>query len=105
MPTNKSQRITVSGRNLKFLRTLALQMDETNLTEVLSYLLTDVRCLGYAIGNKPTPTPQPQPQQTSIGYAFDPATFEPAFPKPDVDRNHLETDPIIRRMADLIEEF
>ena len=104
MPTNnKSQRITVSGRNLKFLRTLAEQMDETNLTEVLSYLLTDVRCLGYAIGNKPMPTPTPQ--QSHIGYAFEPASFEPAFTiNHDVDRNY-HVDPLIARMASLIEEF
>jgi hypothetical protein len=104
MPTNKSQRITVSGRNLKFLRSIAEQMDETNLTDALSYLLTDVRCLGYSIGNKPVPVPQPQ--QSPIGYAFDPTTFEPAFP-PTNEQNHTnnQADDTILRLASLIENF
>jgi hypothetical protein len=96
MSAQKSQRITVSGRNLQFLQQLSQDMDEQSLTEVLSYLLTDVRLLNYQIGNKPAP----MPQQTSIGY-----TFEPAFaPIPD-NHNVLEIDPIIARMSQLIEEF
>lgn len=100
MSAKKSQRITISGRNLQFLQNLAEQMDETDLTAALSYLLTDVRCLGYGIGNKP----QPQPLQTPIGYSFDPSTFEKATPIPEVDRNYSE-DPIIARLANLLEEF
>lgn len=98
---NKSKRISVSGRNLQFLQQLSHDMDESNLTEVLSYLLTDVRLLNYQIGNKP----QPQPQQAPLGYAFDTSTFEKTVPIPDVDRNYQETDPIISRLANLIEEF
>lgn len=100
MSAKKSQRITISGRNLQFLQNLAEQMDETDLTATLSYLLTDVRCLGYAIGQKS----QPQPQQVPLGYSFDTSTFESAIPIPDVDRNYSE-DPIIARMSQLIEEF
>lgn len=104
---SKSKRITVSGRNLQFLQQLSRDMDESNLTEALSYLLADIRLLNYQIGNKPAQ--QPQQAQTPIGYAFDPATFEPAF-VPNIDgdrheRNHIEIDPIISRMASLIEEF
>lgn len=95
-----SKRITVSGRNLQFLQQLSHDMDESNLTEVLSYLLTDVRLLNYQIGNKP----QPQPLQAPIGYSFDPSSFERAAPIQEVDRNYSE-DPIIARMANLIEEF
>ena len=99
----KSQRITVSGRNLQFLQNLAEQMDETDLTATLSYLLTDVRCLGYQIGNKPQP--QPQPQQAPLGYSFDTSTFEPAFAPLQDNQNTVEIDPVIARMASLIEEF
>ena len=102
MSVQKSQRITVSGRNLQFLQQLSHDMDESNLTEVLSYLLTDVRLLNYQIGNKPQP--QPQPLQAPIGYSFDPRSFEKAAPIPEVDRNYSE-DPIIARLSSLIEEF
>lgn len=101
MSAKKSQRITVNGRNLQFLQNLAEQMDETDLTATLSYLLTDVRCLGYQIGQKP----QPQPLQAPLGYSFDTSTFEKVAPIPDVDRNYQETDPIISRLANLLEEF
>lgn len=101
MSAKKSQRITISGRNLQFLQNLAEQMDESDLTATLSYLLTDVRCLGYQIGQKP----QPQPQQAPLGYAFDTSTFEKAVTLPDVERNYQETDPVIARLANLLEEF
>lgn len=102
MQTSKSQRFTISGRNLQFLKTIAEQMDETDLSAVLSYLLTDVRCLGWRVGEKPHPQPI---TQTSLG--FEP--FQPAFtPNRDGDRherNYTELDPIISRLATLIEEF
>ncbi len=101
MSAKKSQRLSISGRNLQFLQNLAEQMDETDLTATLSYLLTDVRCLGYAIGQKP----QSQPQQTSLGYTFDTSTFEKTSPIPDIDRNYQETDPVIARLSTLLEEF
>ncbi len=99
----KSTRITVSGRNLQFLQELSEQMDEPNLAAVMTYLLTDIRGLGYTFGTK---APQPQLQQTQapIGY-FDPSTFERAATIPDVNRNYTEQDPIISRLASLIEEF
>ncbi|MBW4450827.1 MAG: hypothetical protein KME38_29395 [Spirirestis rafaelensis WJT71-NPBG6] len=90
----KSQRITINGRNLQFLQELSKQMDEPNLAAVMTYLLTDIRGLGYRFGDKPQPTPQPQ--QTSIGYSFDTSTFEPAFaPIPD---NQNAVDPTIQRL-------
>ena len=103
MSANKSTRITVSGRNLQFLQELAEQMDEPNLAAVMTYLLTYVRGLGYRFGDKPAPTPQ-QPQ-APIGYSFDTSTFERVATIPECDRNQLEIDPIIARMASLIEEF
>jgi hypothetical protein len=96
----KSTRITISGRNLQFLQELAEQMDESNLASVMRYLLTDIRGLGYKFGDKPAPTPQQQ--QRLIG--FDSSSFERISPTPDVDRNYSE-DPIISRLASLIEEF
>jgi len=94
MSARKSQRISISGRNLQFLQNLAEQMDENDLTAALSYLLTDVRCLGYAIGNKPAP----HPQQAPIGYSFDPSTFERVVPIPEQNQNHI--DPTIQRLID-----
>ncbi|MGI8501126.1 MAG: hypothetical protein ACR2LR_08290 [Hassallia sp.] len=102
MSAQKSQRFSISGRNLQFLKTVAAQMDETDLSAVLSYLLTDVRCLGWRVGEKPQP--QPQSQQAPIGYSFDPSTFERVAPIPEQNQNVSE-DPIISRLAALLEEF
>jgi hypothetical protein len=96
----KSTRITVSGRNLQFLQDLSEQMDEPNLAAVMTYLLTDIRGLGYLFGDKSVPKAQPQ---APIGYAFSSSAFKPAFPECDTvgalrdqeDRNHVEVDPII----------
>ena len=76
-------------------------MDLTDLSEVVNYLLIDIRGLGYTFGNKPAPTPQATP----IG--FDCRTFEPTFIPHyfDNDRNYQEIDPIIARMSQLIEDF
>lgn len=101
MSAKKSQRFSISGRNLQFLQNLAEQMDEIDITAALSYLLTDVRCLGYAIGQKPQP--QPQPQRSPLGYNFEPA-FEAIAPIQEQTQNYSE-DPIIARFASLIEEF
>jgi hypothetical protein len=97
----KSQRISVSGRNLQFLQQLSQDMDESSLTEVLHYLLTDIRLLNYQIGNKPAPVPQ------TVPIGFDSSTFEPFQPAfvPNIDgdhneRNHIEIDPTIQRLLD-----
>lgn len=73
-------------------------MGISDISEVLNYLLLDIKGLGYSFGNKPAPQPIPQ---TPIGY-----TFEPAFtPIQENIQNSTETDPIIARMSQLIEEF
>jgi hypothetical protein len=97
-------RISIKKHNQAYLQELALQMGVSDITEVLNYLLLDIKGLNYKFGDKPVPTPQ-QAQQTSLGYSFDTSTFERIAPTPDVDRNQLEIDPVIARMASLIEEF
>ena len=92
----KSTRITINGRNLQFLQELSEQMDEPNLAAVMTYLLTDIRGLGYKFGDKPAP--KPQPQQASLGYSFDPSTFEPAFVP--IQNNQNTIDPTIQRLID-----
>jgi hypothetical protein len=96
-----SQRITIKAHNIAYLQSLASQMGLNDLSEVVNYLLLDVKGLGYSFGSKPAPSPQ----QTPIGYHFDPSTFEVAPPTQECDRNHVEIDPIIARMSQLIEEF
>jgi hypothetical protein len=91
----KSTRITISGRNLKFLQELSEQMDEPNLAAVMTYLLTDIRGLGYRFGDKSAPIQQPQ---SRIGYSFDPNTFEPAFAP--IQNNQNTIDPTIQRLID-----
>jgi hypothetical protein len=100
---SKSIRISVGGRNLQFLRELSEQMDEPDLGAVMAYLLADVRCLNYAIGNKPPH--QPQQQTAPLGYSFNISTFEPAIAPSQDNQNTVEIDPVIARMASLIEEF
>ena len=97
MSANKSQRITISGRNLQFLQELSEQMDEPNLAAVMTYLLTDIRGLGYKFGDKPAPQPQ---LQAPIGYSFDTSTFEPAFAPLQENQNVVEIDPTIQRLID-----
>jgi hypothetical protein len=100
----KSQRLTIRAHNIEFLKTLALQMGIGDLSEVINYLILDAKGLGYTFGNKPAQQPQ-QPQQAPIGYThFDTNTFEKAAPIPEHDRNYSQ-DPIIARMASLIEDF
>jgi hypothetical protein len=98
-------RLSIKKHNQKYLHELSKEVEIEDLTELLNYLLVNIRGLGWTYKDKkPVPALPQQLQQTSIGYAFDPATFEPAFPTPDVDRNHSQ-DLIIARMASLIEEF
>lgn len=97
MSANKSQRFSISGRNLQFLKTVAEQMDETDLSAALSYLLTDVRCLGWRVGDKPAPQPI---TQAPLGYSLN--AYEPT-PNFEADRNQLEEtfsapDPLLERL-------
>ena len=96
-------RLSIRKHNQAYLQELALQMGVSDITEVLNYLLLDVKGLGYSFGNKPAPTPQQA--QAPIGYSFDTSTFERAVPVQECDRNYQESDPIIARMSQLIEEF
>ena len=92
-------RISIKKHNQVYLESLALQMGITDISEVLNYLLLDIKGLNYQFGSKPQP--QPQLQQAPIGY-----TFEPAFtPIQENIQNTTEIDPIIARMSQLIEEF
>lgn len=105
MSAQKSQRLTIRAHNIEFLKTLALQMGITDLSEALNYLLLDCKGLGYNFGSKPQPQQQQQPQpQVPIGYAFDPS--EPAF-QPTHEQNHInnQADETILRLASLIENF
>jgi hypothetical protein len=101
MSANKSQRITIRPHNIDFLTVLASQMGIDNLSEVINYLILDCKGLGYSFGNKPTPTPH----QAPLGYTFDTSSFEKSVPVPDVERNYQESDPVIARLANLLEDF
>lgn len=100
MSAKKSQRITIKAHNIKFLESLGAQMGITDLSEVLNYLLLDCKGLLYSFGNKSAPTPQ----QAPIGYNFDVSSFEKAALIPECDHNYIK-DPIITRLATLIEDF
>lgn len=96
---NPTMRISIKKHNQIYLESLASQMGITDISEVLNYLLLDIKGLGYQFGNKPVPQPQPI-TQTPIGY-----TFEPAFTPQSNTQNFTETDPIIARISQLIEDF
>ena len=90
----KSQRLTIKPHNIAYLQCLASQMGITDLSEVINYLLLDVRGLNYTFGSKPAP----QPQTAPIGYSFDSSTFEPAFAPLQDNQNVI--DPTIQRLID-----
>jgi hypothetical protein len=90
----KSQRLTIKPHNIAYLQCLASQMGITDLSEVINYLLLDVKGLNYTFGSKPAP----QPQQTSLGYSFDTSIFEPAFAPLQENQNAI--DPTIQRLID-----
>ena len=96
-------RLSIKKHNRAYLESLAFQMGVSDVSEVLNYLLLDIKGLGYTFGNKPAPHSQPI-TQAPIGYSFDPSTFEAIAPTQENNRNYSE-DPIITRMASLIEEF
>ena len=87
-------RISIRKHNQAYLQELALQMGVTDITEVLNYLLLDIKGLNYKFGDKPTP----QPTQAPIGYSFDTSTFEPAFAP--IPGNQNAVDPTIQRLLD-----
>lgn len=99
----KSSRITVRPHNVEFLKSIAAQMRINDIAEVLNYLLLDIKGLNYRYGDKPAPVTQTAP------LGFDSRNFETAFvPNLDSDhneRNHVEIDPVISRLANLLEEF
>ena len=92
-------RLSIKKHNQAYLESLAEQMGISDISEVLNYLLLDIKGLGYTFGIKSAPQPQPT-IQAPIGY-----TFEPAFTPQENTQNFTETDPIIARMSQLIEEF
>jgi hypothetical protein len=94
---NFTMRISIKKHNQAYLQSLAKEMQIEDLGEALNYILVNIRGLGWRYGDVPQPQPQ-QPIPQPIGY-----TFEKAAPIPEVDRNSI--DPIIARMASLIEEF
>jgi hypothetical protein len=95
-------RISIKKHNQAYLESLALQMGITDISEVLNYLLLDIKGLNYQFGNKP----QPQSRQAPIGYTFDTSTFEPSI-QPLHEHNHTnnQADETILRLASLIENF
>jgi len=96
---NLTMRLSIKKHNQAYLQELALQMGVSDISEVINYLLLDVKGLGYSFGNKPAP--QSQQPQAPIGYSF-----EPAFtPIQENIQNYTEIDPIIAKFASLIEEF
>lgn len=88
-------RLSIKKHNQVYLESLASQMGITDISEVLNYLLLDIKGLNYQFGNKPQP--QSQSQQAPIGYIFEPA-FTP--PIQENHRNHVEVDPTIQRLID-----
>ncbi|MGI2908596.1 hypothetical protein [Tolypothrix sp. VBCCA 56010] len=90
-------RLSIKKHNQVYLEYLASQMGITDISEVLNYLLLDIKGLGYQFGNKPAPQPQPQAPLGFDASTFEP--FQPAFaPNHDGDRNHI--DPMIQRLID-----
>jgi hypothetical protein len=98
-------RISIKKHNAQFLQKLAEQMGIDDLSEVINYLLLDIKGLGYSFGN--TDLKQSQSIVKSVSNSLEqPIGFErfkPAFePVSAVSASTPEvTDPVIQKFIDL----
>jgi hypothetical protein len=96
-------RLSIKKHNAQYLQNLGEQMDIDDLSEVLNYLLLDVKGLGYKFGNSDLKQSQAITKSVSDSVykplGFD--TFQPAF-EPVLEQ---EIDPVIAHISRLIEDF
>lgn len=92
-------RLTVKQQNQAYFSALMIQMECSNPTEALNHLLMDLKRRGYSflegMEYVPAYTAEALPQRAITGK-LQPA--QPAF-------NHPESDPVIDRLALLLDDF
>lgn len=115
--SGKQMRITVKKHHEQYLQMISAQMGVSDTAEALNMLLWELRRINYAFGS-----PLPQYPMTNDQQHYDPSTFEtqatamsglswqPQSPQAirdfeDSQELQQEIDPIIARMALLVDEF
>jgi hypothetical protein len=107
-------RITIKAQNLAYFQALQSQMECSNPTEALNHLLMDLKRRGYSFldGMEYIPQPleltQPVPKVSKTARYKKPSTVKAIAPTPLTELpvlNSAEIDPIIQRMAALLEDF
>ena len=107
-------RITVKAQNLPYFQALQAQMECSNPTEALNHLLMDLKRRGYSFLDGMEYIPQQleitpaTPKVTKTARYKKPATLKAIAPTQAVELptlNSAEVDPIIQRMAVLLEDF
>ena len=110
-------RITVKTQNLAYFQALQSQMECSNPTEALNHLLMDLKRRGYSFldGMEYIPQPleigQPTPKVSKTARYKKPATIKTIAPTQATELlelpvlNNAEVDPIIQKLAALLEDF
>lgn len=107
-------KVSIKPYNQQYLHLIGSQMGIDKPSEVINYLLLELKKMGYSFGS---PLPQiaqyPMPNTQQLQQQFEPATamsglsFQPQSPQAIQEYEQLaqEIDPIIARMSTLIENF
>jgi hypothetical protein len=102
-------RLTIKNHNQVYLQSLAQELG-CDISEALNYLLLTLRHENYYFqkSSRPSPVTQPTPVQPQDYFPI-PTAFTNDFKHAFTDEYNRElaqkTDPIIERMASLIEAF
>lgn len=111
-------RINLRKHHEQYLKTIASQMGIFDISEALNLLLWELRRINYSFGSSLPQLPHYQQQPQTSNY-LDPSTFEaqatamsglnfhPSSPQRIQEFEELreEVDPIIQRLAELIDSF
>jgi hypothetical protein len=98
-------RVTIKNHNQTYLQSLAQELG-CDISEALNYLLLTLKHDNYYF-QKSSQTHIPQPSQVMQhqDYFTFPSNFKPDFSEEFSQELAQKTDPIIERMASLIEAF
>jgi hypothetical protein len=108
-------KVSIKPYNQQYLHLIASQMGIDKPSEVINYLLLELKKMGYSFGSPLPQIPQyPMPNAQQPQQHFDPGatvmsalSFIPQSPQAIQEFEQLteEIDPVIARMATLIENF
>jgi len=89
-------RVTIKKHNERYLNLIGSQMEIEDPSEIINYLLLELKKMGYSFSSSLIPLAQPQ---------INPREMSPMIPKHQEYSSTPKIDPVISRMAALIEDF